>query len=1058
MHLRQLLLLLVSSTALAASGDIEGFLLTDAAGSHVLTQPNMRSRRLGLDHAQLRLQFKLGGVAVDVEVHKMQQNAFTDELKITTNGITKTGVHVDVPTFRSKDRSTLLHFNYDGTVDALVTRKGLGRSLHVRSSSDGRSLESIDIPNDFLVGVTAHNNIIKTAPHTIHRKLAVNSWVGEGKCYTGDNVQKKLKIGIAMDSKLYEKIGNTEEAATTYVNGIVSKANAFYGPQLGIVLFVDALALQTPDAANKPEPDWDTGRDIEARLKRLSQWEAPSVQASWQLIGDIDFTAGTAGLASMGTVCQVKKINYATPAYGNRGVNWHSKSTWATFAHELGHNFGASHSWEDGQGSTGGIMDYGGLEEKKIDKSWQFNTKYRKAQICAVIQKNMVDNECGGNPDLFAAYKPVCGNGIIEEGETCECDDDQTTCACCEDCLISAGKMCTPTSDGCCTSDCMWSDHGKECGIFGGQGYCAKGVCTDNGEVCPSTFSGGICQLDGCTHACLSSSGECNDVSRYSVGDGGGNMISAGKIKDGTYCETTDCFVGTCDDGQCKKDPNAAEHCAASPDISLVNSNTGAVDISEYHPSNLPSSVPPFATSGCASFSGRFWDQDSDLDGGYHTNLGLKDCYKRCVDNGQCHSFDYENDDMTSKENGKCVLFSSAVSSSALAYGPQSQVIAYVCQYLADSGVVQTCDKLTGTGIKGDADIIGLDGLQSVDSCYVHCQDTLECQWFTYNTEDGSCSFYSFMFSSQDVETNFGSENTYQCKLGGADNVCVCENGVAATGASCPQDGWGMCVTCEDGATKEIYTEGSKAGHVYCEVPPAGCVSDNSFNGESCDVAFGNGWSCGALENWNADCTGCYNCAKTGGGGAGNGKTDGGFNYFCDKGVEIDSLGCCDGECPFPSNGCKCYSQGYSTMTYTLGGERFQEKTCSCSNCRDCEVPDVSVDGEYGGWSKCSEDCGGGIQTRSCDSPAPSGGGAGCTGEASQTCSTQACAVDPPTVILGSPCDALPMREGKKEKKDKKNKKKCEACQQLDCSEGSKKIKRKCSKKVKKCKKQKFLA
>jgi len=145
-------------------------------------------------------------------------------------------------------------------------------------------------------------------------------------------------------------------------------------------------------------------------------------------------------------------------------------------------------------------------------------------------------------------------------------------------------------------------------------------------------------------------------------------------------------------------------------------------------------------------------------------------------------------------------------------------------------------------------------------------------------------------------------------------------------------------------------------------------------------------------------------------------------------------------------------------MTYTLGGERFQEKTCSCSNCRDCEVPDVSVDGEYGGWSKCSEDCGGGIQTRSCDSPAPSGGGAGCTGEASQTCSTQACAVDPPTVILGSPCDALPMREGKKEKKDKKNKKKCEACQQLDCSEGSKKIKRKCSKKVKKCKKQKFLA
>ena len=30
-----------------------------------------------------------------------------------------------------------------------------------------------------------------------------------------------------------------------------------------------------------------------------------------------------------------------------------------TFAHEVGHNFGCDHAFDEGQGRTGGIMDYG---------------------------------------------------------------------------------------------------------------------------------------------------------------------------------------------------------------------------------------------------------------------------------------------------------------------------------------------------------------------------------------------------------------------------------------------------------------------------------------------------------------------------------------------------------------------------------------------------------------------------------------------------------------------------------------------------------------------------
>ena len=61
-------------------------------------------------------------------------------------------------------------------------------------------------------------------------------------------------------------------------------------------------------------------------------------------------------------------------------------------------------------------------------------------------------------------------------------------------------------------------------------------------------------------------------------------------------------------------------------------------------------------------------------------------------------------------------------------------------------------------------------------------------------------------------------------------------------------------------------------------------------------------------------------------------------------------------------------------------------------------IKDLLVDGGYsdfGDWSECSAECGGGTQTRSrtCTNPAPAHGGADCVGDSSETrkCNTQAC-------------------------------------------------------------------
>merc|ERR1712226_153591 len=63
------------------------------------------------------------------------------------------------------------------------------------------------------------------------------------------------------------------------------------------------------------------------------------------------------------------------------------ETTFETFAHEVGHSFGASHSFEEGRGRTGGIMDYG--HNKLISGELQFNTKYRKREICNHLTRAM---------------------------------------------------------------------------------------------------------------------------------------------------------------------------------------------------------------------------------------------------------------------------------------------------------------------------------------------------------------------------------------------------------------------------------------------------------------------------------------------------------------------------------------------------------------------------------------------------------------------------------------------------------------------------------------------
>jgi len=175
------------------------------------------------------------------------------------------------------------------------------------------------------------------------------------------------------------------------VQSVIARTSFIYESQLNIKVEIDDLQVYTSESS---APSYLRGcRDIYQQLDGLTS-AAESGQipfnAARHLLTGCGTGSGVVGLAYVGSICSASR---------NTGVNQlHNDMSWVIFAHELGHNFGGDHSFEEGQGRTGGIMDYG---DGKLNGEYQFNTRYRKGEMCSVM--NSVAGRCQGK---FAA-----GNG-----------------------------------------------------------------------------------------------------------------------------------------------------------------------------------------------------------------------------------------------------------------------------------------------------------------------------------------------------------------------------------------------------------------------------------------------------------------------------------------------------------------------------------------------------------------------------------------------------------------------------------------------------------------------
>ncbi|KAJ8338358.1 hypothetical protein SKAU_G00373240 [Synaphobranchus kaupii] len=237
-----------------------------------------------------------------------------------------------------------------------------------------------------------------------------------------------------------------------------------------------------------------------------------------QLVTGMSFQGTTIGLAPLKAMCS---------QYQSGGVNSdHSDSAVgiaATMAHEMGHNFGMNHDTGgccSAHPDEGGCImaaatgyEWAGLQDMYATPAGR--SGIRRSPVCCtgsallqVISAHpfpRVFNRCnekelqrylssgGGkclfNPpntrDMYGGRR--CGNGYLEEGEECDCgEEEECSSPCCNanNCTLKVGAEC---AHGVCCHNCKLKSPGLMCRPPSGSCDLPE-YCDGKSESCPANF------------------------------------------------------------------------------------------------------------------------------------------------------------------------------------------------------------------------------------------------------------------------------------------------------------------------------------------------------------------------------------------------------------------------------------------------------------------------------------------------------------------------------------------------------------------------------------------
>ncbi|XP_053532755.1 disintegrin and metalloproteinase domain-containing protein 10 [Ictalurus punctatus] len=244
---------------------------------------------------------------------------------------------------------------------------------------------------------------------------------------------------------------------------------------------------------------------------------------------DRDFDDGVLGLAwvgapsgSSGGICEKNKqysdnkkksLNTGIITVQNYGSHVPPKVSHITFAHEVGHNFGSPH--DSGSECTPGESKTSDMKERgnyimyaRATSGDKLNNN--KFSICSIRNISRV-LDAKRSQCFVESGQPICGNGLVEVGEQCDCGySDHCKDTCCHNanepdgkkCTLKPGAKCSPSQGPCCTAQCEFKGTQEKCR---NESDCAlEGKCSGTTAQCPtSTPKANLTACNGETQVCI---------------------------------------------------------------------------------------------------------------------------------------------------------------------------------------------------------------------------------------------------------------------------------------------------------------------------------------------------------------------------------------------------------------------------------------------------------------------------------------------------------------------------------------------------------------------------